>query len=181
MRLRTLVFCSEEEPDRTSVNEVARDPDPLRHAVGDEGVPDVRTGVTRQAEVEKEFADVESHAAHDADVVVEIHLQQFRGAVPLGVGHAELGAAEEPQGPELETQLQRDFEPLRTQRDAAGAGAFGADRVIDECEIKLRLQVQAAGEVEPQDEARLIVRLGGTGPESVFSDFHTGKRCGWWW
>ena len=68
-----------------------------------------------------------------------------------------------------------------SQRDAAGAGAFGADRVIDECEIKLRLQVQAAGEVEPQDEARLIARLGGTGPESVFSDFHAGKRCGWWW
>mgnify|MGYP000059129986 CR=1 FL=1 len=35
--------------------------------------------------------------------------------------------------------------------------------------------MQAAGEVEPQDQARLIARLGGTGPESVFSDFHTGK------
>ena len=35
--------------------------------------------------------------------------------------------------------------------------------------------MQAAGEVEPQDEARLIARLGGTGPESVFSDFHAGK------
>ena len=44
-------------------------------------------------------------------------------------------AAEEPQRPELKAQLQRDFEPLRTQRDAAGAGAFGADRVIDEGEI----------------------------------------------
>ena len=119
MRRRTLCFRSEEEPDRTSVNEVARDPDPLRHAVGDEGVPDVRTGVTGQAEVEKEFADVESHAAHDADVVVEIHLQQFRGAVPLGVGHAELGAAEEPQRPELEAQLQRDFEPLRAREPSA--------------------------------------------------------------
>ena len=52
--------------------------------------------------------------------------------------------------------------------------------------LRLHLAALAVVGVDAEEalrrvEARLIARLGGTGPESVFSDFHAGKRCGWWW
>ena len=137
---------SEKETDGPAVDDVVGYFDTARDAVRREVVPYPRAGVTRDAEVDEEFADVEAKAAHDPDVaVVEADPEQLRGTAVLGVRDAEQCAAEQTQHPELKSQLDGDFEPFGAQRQAAAPGVpgiFGPHGVVDEGVIQLRLQVE---------------------------------------
>ena len=140
-------------------------------------MPDARTRVARDAEVDEEFADVEAQSAHDAHVaVVEADLEQLRDAAPLGFRDAEQRAAEQAQHAELEAQLDGDFEPLGAQRDAAAPGVLGQHVVIDEGVVQFRLQVEVFRKVEPQDEAHVVTGPDGAGREAGVADAGRDER-----
>lgn len=140
-------------------------------------MPDARTGIARDPEVEEELADLQPRTAHDADVrVVEPDAQQVCGVAALGVGDAELHASEQPQNAELEADLEGNFEPLGAQPDVVPRGSLGAHGVIDESIVELRLQVQVFRQIQPQDEAHVIACADGTGREGHVAD--AGRREG---
>lgn len=151
-----------------------RNLDPLRHP--SEKVFQTPTGIARDAKSKKEFADVESQAAHDAYIVVaELRFTSSFGALLCSEPVTRNEAPPKERTGRTAVPAGISNRPVRRAMLRGRALRLRPDRIIDEGVIEFRLQMQVFGEVEPQDEAHFVTGLGRTGPESVFSDFTREK------